>query len=197
MQRTENSHTSTTTGVNDANNWQAVEFPLQTFCLHCDLFYYLCNIINNVLHLSEKPSDKSGARWGQGLVFLSVEQTGCVVKHNTQLTLHIPPLVCCYCDDIFWPWISISKLIKLAASFLFDLFVHQRFITNCKGGEEITALKVYLRISTHDMDTQTHTHSHILFKSAAGWAGTCMIAGGEDPAAFMAITEMLATAYET
>lgn len=42
-----------------------------------------------------------------------------------------------------------------------------------------------------DKLARAHTHTHILFKSAADTGSTCMISAGEYPAAFLAITEML------
>lgn len=46
------------------------------------------------------------------------------------------------------------------------------------------------------MICDTHTHFDLPLK-AAGTAGTCTTAGGEDPAAFLAMTEMLTAENET
>lgn len=39
--------------------------------------------------------------------------------------------------------------------------------------------------------------THLPFKSDAGSAGTCRIAGGDTLTSFLAITEMLAAEYDT
>lgn len=52
----------------------------------------------------------------------------------------------------------------------------------------------------HDL---THKNTHtcalldLLFKFAADAAGTCMIARGDSPAAFLAVTVMLTAEYDT
>lgn len=96
--------------------------------------------------------------------------------------------LCCERDNLFWLWITVLKLVQLETSSFFK-FLLQRCVLASWCEKKI---KIQLLCLPKDKcKFYSKNYKHLPLKSVANTAGTCMIMGGEYPAAFLAITEML------